>query len=365
MPVKVRIAPDEWHRVARLTSAVTPGGDGGSVWLRSDGEARRWIGCRDDLDWLVMGDGDGQTYEAALPPALIWFAAELSRRDGDCTLTLVRADLATVESSAGQATFDLTPSAGPDLARWPETGTRATVEGERFRHMLTACCRSSSTRPDAQSELVWLATEMDRLAASPHVSHQDVTYRTVATTNGRASAAVAGPPLLSLLSILDAAIDGPDLTIDFPESPHDSLGVRGEDWGALVPTVDATVHRWSDDLEVALRTLDRTVTQAGSDVFHVHLDGRVVRVALHDGPPEVARVSLVLARGVSLTPELRVHVNRANQILTVARLWLAEDGELIAAADVRCSELHMLGPTIDLLTDQLLGLDVLLPALAD
>lgn len=359
--MRVSIPQKEWQLVARLSGSLAP--EAGSVFLRSDSESRRWVGSRHDVDWLALDRGDGDEIEIALPPALIWFAAELADRDGSCDLNLIREDLVTIESRNGQASFDIETEPAPHLVPWPEVASRSTVAIERLEHLLVACSRSAYLS-GSDEDLIWLAAEDGQLATSPDQVNQMVTYRTAARCDGSSCVAIERLPLLALLSAVNRVDGTSETTIDFPLYLGDPVGIRGEGWGALVPTIDLSAQRWAEQLQAALGDTGCRVTHASPEVWHVQSHGRLIRVALHDGPPEVARLSVVMNRDVRPTEELRELINRANQTLTGVRLWHSDEGDLVAGADVLCRHLDTLGDTLSSLASQITGLDVLLPALA-
>ncbi len=66
-----------------------------------------------------------------------------------------------------------------------------------------------------------------------------------------------------------------------------------------------------------------------------------VRVKLHHGHPDVARVSTVLVGSADESIELLRELGQLNAASNGIRYWLA-DGTVRAAADVRCTELGSL-----------------------
>lgn len=356
MAMTARVPDSEWGQVARFAATLV--GDQ-AVRLRSDGDERRWTGCRDGLEWMIRGGPECNVYEHELPRELVWFADDLAHRDGACDLSLSD-DLATVRSSTGSAAFDLRPCSELTLHPWPTVGVRATLPTDRLLHLVGVTTRSVSAAADDATILI--AAEYGEVAVSAHDgAAYRATYRTAATCDGREAVAVSVWPMLLILSCLADTVE--EVTIDFPVHGEAAIGLRGEGWGAVIPVLDLSVLRWSHQLASALRFGDHEPTQAAAGVFHLHDGHRLFRAALHDGPPEVVRISTVLTRGLQASDVLRDQVNAANQALSGVRMWWSKEDEVVAAIDVPCTGLESIPSSIDHLSGQIRGFDVYLGAI--
>lgn len=351
----------EWDRVARFAAALPPEAFAGhAVWLRSDGETRRWVGHRAEASWLIIGEPDDRIYEIGLPTEAVWFGAELAGEDGACRVEVASDGLVVLRSGSARAVFDPPLLSPPSVAPWPTVGTRATMDAGDLHHLVAAACRSSNGR--SSEAPIWLAAGGTELTASASDTQQPrSSYSRAAVVEGRATLALARHPMHSVLSALVPA-DGPDITLDFPDHPAGPLGIRGDGWGALLNSLDQSVLRWASDLEGELAELQVPVLSAGGGVFHVRVDGTLVRASLHSGPPDLVRLSTVVLREATPTAEVWAQLNDANRSLAGTSVWI-EDGEIVASAEVECDQMRGLAGRIRAFTDQLDGFGVFISAL--
>jgi hypothetical protein len=142
----------------------------------------------------------------------------------------------------------------------------------------------------------------------------------------------------------------------------DPVGFRGPAWKALIATHDLSCRRWTLDLEAALDDLGLVVTNTGAGVYQLAMGRRLVRAALHSGPPEIVRFSTVLSRRIPASDELWDHLNAANRSLAGVRLWHDSNDEVIAALDVPCRHFETISAVLEAFTTQLEGFDIFLTA---
>lgn len=113
----------------------------------------------------------------------------------------------------------------------------------------------------------------------------------------------------------------------------------------LVRVAEPLADLWADDVHVAL--IGTEVRHHDGVEWMVDHHGVGVRVVLHSGHPDVARVSCVVADHVDDHAALLAELNALNAATTGVRFWI-EHGTVYAAADVLCPDLDLLPRVIPL-----------------
>lgn len=120
------------------------------------------------------------------------------------------------------------------------------------------------------------------------------------------------------------------------------LVVGGDDWRFAVPAPDPLVARWSTTIEDLVKAADEcSVHLREGHEWVLGVDDSLVRVSLHAGNPDTARVSAVVVEQADQTTELLLELNQLNMASTSLRYCFA-DGAVRVITDLPCTNLDRL-----------------------
>jgi len=119
---------------------------------------------------------------------------------------------------------------------------------------------------------------------------------------------------------------------------------EGIDWYAWL--TDPLEFRWASKVEEEFERAGIDVRDHHGSEWHCMHDGTHVRVQLHAGNPDVARVSATLLAGVPESIELLRELSQLNAAATGVRYWMQDDTVRIAC-DVKCVALSGLGAAVE------------------
>ena len=326
-----------------------------------------FLHCKDQqCEWFVeTGDGQLHVWAAgrAEPEVVGWLAvSERVRRFASAIgaelLSLSLVDDVTVVASDGvvSAAIDQVPYDRPEPASYDvQTVARASLPMSVLSVLLDAA-RALPAGVDGSSGLMppmWLHLGGGTLGL--HIDWQDhlpnrATYRAdVADQVGEATVAI--PHLrvdLFLRGLAAMEWDGnSEVVIEVGRvRQHDGergvLTLQAGWWRLLLWLTDPLDERWGAAVDEVfgaaegLRVIDRDgVEWIVADAVHE------VRVKLHAGHPDVARVSVPLVQRATVSFELLHELSQLNASSDGVRFWAADDA-VFAAVDVACSELGSL-----------------------
>lgn len=268
------------------------------------------------------------------------------------SVTLALAGDAIVATSANRsAVIDLLrPNDTPPEPRPYTDVASAVIEREAF----SANMFSARWMPRGAAELeapvppMWL-----QLADGAVALHIDWTDQVGGRSTYRIGTPVTGEPVtVSILHHIVAqwastvrtwSDDDSTMTIavrdvEYYGSPRRALWLSAADSSLLLWILNPLLVRWEDQIDTLLGDAFKEVDQ-DETTWRVVCDGVGVRIVLHAGHPDVARVSATVLQHVDPTLDLLTELNALNAAATGTRLWI-EDSAVRAAADVRCTEIE-------------------------
>jgi hypothetical protein len=274
------------------------------------------------------------------------------------TMSLLLADDMTVVATDGvlSAAVDAVPYAG-DVPPQHEVHTlaRVSVPLQQFAALLDSA-RSLPAGVDSglwPMPPVWLHLGGGTLGL--HVDWNDylpnrASYRVdVSHHQGEATLAIPHVHVDTFVRALLRADWSPDdeLTIELgwvnrPDGEREVVALQGAWWRMLLWLEDPLEWRWGSRIDEVfakagdLRVIDRDIAEwIVADAAHQ------VRVMLHAGHPDLARMSLPLLQHVDPSFELLTELSQLNASSDGVRFWCG-DRVVWAAADVPCSDLSSL-----------------------
>lgn len=180
------------------------------------------------------------------------------------------------------------------------------------------------------------------------------TYRMITTRyEGSATVAIPHNTLENFLRQVRAFDDTDDellVTISVGTTWHDGterevLALEADGWQIALWLVDPLKERWSTDVEKAFDDAGLQVLESDESEWLVAQPTHNVRVKVHHGSPDVARVTALLVTDVEENLELLRELGALNAASSGVRYWL-EDGVVRAAADVPCTALNTLAGAV-------------------
>jgi hypothetical protein len=340
---------------------------GEAFHLDVDELGRHWI-VQNDTGQMVIDRHDPDSVDGlegnfAIP--------ERIRRFGECFsadgLTLSVVDSTTVVAQIGtgigsvSVAVDLVAGDRQPTEPWQVLPTStAVVPAREFMLMLTAIRSMPTGLEPAEYPVPPMWLQIERGTVGLHVDWSDFvpsrgTYRLAASsTEGSATVAIPHGAIEALLRQLpwfgddseDDSQGDSDLTIEIGAVRHrgdvgDAISVAGDDWRVVFWTLHPLEHRWGAPINQILTEAGMTVVDRDQGEWIVSSRSIDVRVVLHHGHPDIARVSALLIDGADDNIDLLRELNQLNAASTGVRLWL-EHG----AADVRCNDLSPLPAVI-------------------
>ncbi|MEY4338535.1 MAG: hypothetical protein RLZ14_385 [Actinomycetota bacterium] len=282
-------------------------------------------------------------------------------------LVLGLADDATVVAQAGPATAAIDLVDAPAAMRQRlefEPTAEAVVTLRQFMGLLWSarCMPSGIDDIDYPMPPMWLG--IGDGTAGLHVDWRDftasrATYR-LNWRRGYGSSTVSIPHKTIEDFLQHAPIDH-DVTSDLDhdieltiEVGHNDTGFRSRpairfsaaDWSLVLFLDDPLTDRWASKIEAEFERADIKVLDQQANEWMVGSLGTSVRVKLHAGHPDVARVSATLLDGVDESIELLRELSQLNAASTGVRHWF-EDGTIRVATDVACNNLSALAASVN------------------
>lgn len=332
------------------------------VWLLIEDDHRIWVIDTDAGRAVVHVDG---THDEALRGRWFPMSQRVVQFASSCTeaveLALVGNSI-TATADGRSAVIDLMQPAGtPPTARTRRDVVAATVDRETFARTLWSarCTPGGADSIGVPMPPMWLQVGDGVLAL--HVDWTDAvggkaTYRMPVTAQGEATTvSINHQALFRFMTFFSGfSDDDEELTIAVvdvkPENgtagtTRRAVVVHVDDTEFLTWTIDALRDRWSTAISSMLDEHGITVRDHTGTEWTARVDSTEVRIVLHSGHPDIARISTTVATHVAPSLDLLTELNTLNAAATGVRFWV-EDGTVHAAADVRCSELDSLVPSV-------------------
>ena len=328
---------------------------GGCLWLTVDDNRRLWVADGNfGRVTVTVHEAHETTVDGwlAVPDRAVRFAAVL---DPDpVTISLVDGAIVTANDTMSSA-IDLVAEANSP----PETSTRgieawANVPVARFAAMLFAARIIPSGANDLEflPPPMWLRLGNGQVTL--HVDWSDLinsksTFRLEAETfEGEAIVAIGHYTIGSFLQHLPLNSDEVTITVGIDERDgHErpAVWLDTPNWSLTSWTVNPLIERWSALVNAACQTAGFPIVDHDTTQWLVRAEECDVRVTLHHGHPDIARVSTTVVDNVAATAELLDELNSLNISASNIRFFWIE-GVVHATADVRCTEIAGLTPVI-------------------
>ncbi len=353
------ITPEEVRLLnAAMTSIDVDEVEGEALYLRITDHGRQWI-VEAKTGQLVINipDWTSEPANSGLLPL-----SERVRRFAECfsdeKITLSIADDRTVVATAGSVTaaIDPVPQRRDEPCPWSMQRS-ASVMVPMYQFVLAL--RAARSLPTGIGEVTypmpplwmqfgdgWLGLHVDWTDFLP----SRATYR-IATSaqDGHTTTSVPHNLMEAFLNMVPPYDDNEDelgLTITVGTVQHDgrnraAISFEAAEWRLVLWLTHPLAARWSTTVNELLENADVQVIDADDVEWIIAGTGTGVRVKLHHGHPDVARVSAVLVDSVEESIELLHELGQLNGASTGIRYWL-ENGTVRAASDVRCTELGSL-----------------------
>lgn len=340
---------------------------GEALHLRGHDRARQWI-VQTSLGQLTLNVGDQYWVDPdvdclAVSDRVIRFANGFS----DQEVCLDIADGNTIVAVVGEvsASVDLVAPGRSPIQPW-SVGTDASTLVPLKDFAIALCAARALPSGVATSLLptpeMWMM--LDQGALWLHVDWADfglgrATYG-VYSGAGLGDVTVGIPHAivdLFLRSIIDmtggyepdeddesASVDSITIqvgTVMVDAVPQQAIKFAFDRWSLVVLATNSLKSRWSARVEAELESAGIDIVESDDTEWVVNADGSHVRIKLHHGHPDVARVSSFLVRSVGESLELLRELGQLNSTSTGARYWL-EDDAVHCVADVLCTALETL-----------------------
>lgn len=328
---------------------------GGCLWLSVQDNSRLWVG---DGDFGRVTVSVHEAHETAVDGWLavadraVRFAGVL---DADAvTMSLVDDAIFTADATMSSA-IDLVAQAGsPPVASTRQVQAWTKVPLDRFATMLFAAriIPSGASHMEFVSPPMWLKLGSAQLAL--HVDWGDVvnsksTFRLNANSfEGEAIVAIGHYTIGSFLQHLPVNSDEVTISVGIDErdgNKRPAVWLDTPDWSLTSWTLNPLLERWGALIDAACQIAGFAIVDHDTTQWLVRAEERDVRVTLHHGHPDIARVSTTVVNDVPATVELLDELNSWNISASNIRFFWVE-GAVRAAADVRCTEFAGLTPMI-------------------
>jgi len=276
---------------------------------------------------------------------------------GDDTVSLLTGDERTViaYASGANAAIDLIPWSGPELTPWSFIpSASAVVSMRRLQLLLSAagCVPSGLHDETYPRPPMWLHLGEGKLGL--YIDWTDflpsrATYRMRTISHeGRQTVAIPHQVIEALLRPapqLPHDHDEPTCTITIGKVPgeqcdSEAIMLAVDGWRVILWIAQPVRQRWASRVNRVLAA-DGVEVAATDGVAWAIAGNFDVRVTLHHGHPDVARVTSVLLRAAGESVDLFRELGYLNAASNHIRYWL-DDGEVRSAVDVQCTELARL-----------------------
>lgn len=331
--------------------------EGEALYLRTNERGRQWIVEAKTGQLVIDIAANGEHHEHRVVPL-----SERVRRFAECftdeKITLSIADDSTIVASAGSVTaaIDLVPQRRPEPYPWNiERSASVVAPMSQFVHTMRAARALPTGIGDVTYPMPALWMQFGEGWLGLHVDWTDflpsrATYRIhVSGQVGQATTSIPHHLIVSYLQMVppfDEDGDELELTITVGTVRHDgrnrdAMSFEAGEWRLVLWLTHPLAARWSAKLNELLQNAGFEVVDADDTEWIIAGAGTGVRVKLHHGHPDVARVSAALVDSVEESIELLRELGQLNAASTGIRYWL-ENGTVRAALDVRCTELSSL-----------------------
>lgn len=115
------------------------------------------------------------------------------------------------------------------------------------------------------------------------------------------------------------------------------------EWTLVLWTIDVLAKRWGTIVEEQLESF--TIVDQEPDEWLITVTGQAVRVQLHTGHPDTARISTSLGTGYTESLDLLRELSALNAASTGVRFWF-DNTTLWAATDLECTRLEHLSDAV-------------------
>lgn len=347
------------------------------LWLQSFDGVRRWV--VESPNGVCTFDVDDDATDAVgvgfvpISERICRFFSTLEVESVDLEIadgTTVVARFGVVSAAIDSAGRDADPPSMPTIA----SAAEVVVPARAFIDLLTAA-RSApyGARDRGLVPPLWLHIDADMVAL--HVDWGDIglgksTYRLPHLHHaGDATVAIPHASLIEVLRRAPRTTDLDDMTFTLRIGTVDgrsALVVDDAEWSVLLWLFDPLEVRWASVINGAIDRAHRhEVVEQGGAQWVVTTPDHTVRIALHHGHPDIARVSAPLLTNVVDTAELLRELTVLNGAATGVRFWHGDD-VVWAACDLPAFAIDgMLEYTVDLVAKAAAQYQPMLAALAE
>jgi hypothetical protein len=292
----------------------------------------------------------------------------------DAPVRLSLADDRTVvaEADAATAAIDLVPQHRDEVRLWPmDVSASVRVTMRQFLLMLWSARCLPTGVGDSKYPMPPMWMQFGDGWVGLHVDWTDflpsrATYRIATLTQyGNSTASIPHNLIENFLRLVPLDDEeGHDHmlviavgTVHDGERNREAVQLAGPNWSFTLWLLHPLGSRWATkvneqldaadltDANHANHATDLTVLERGDGEWLVRSHGTEVRVRLHAGTPDVARVSAPLLTHTAESIELLRELGQLNASSNGLRYWF-EDGVVRVAADVRCTALFTLGHVV-------------------
>lgn len=337
---------------------------GEALHLRTLADGRQWI-VESAVGQLVVDVVD-ESHDSAREEVTVAISERVCRFAecfADDTLTISIADEHTIIAAAGSTTaaIDLVARTGPTpRAAHIVPAASVAVPMRQFQMLLW----SARSLPSGVAETtypmppMWLQFRDNWLGL--HVDWTDFvptrsTYG-MATIMGEGQATTSIPHnvIHTFLQCVPTTIDDdePELMITVGTTRDDGITrqaimFEADSWRLLFWLTDELETRWASAVNDQLAAAGIGVLDTDNIEWIVRSHGFEVRIELHHGHPDIARVSTVLVGSAEESIELLRQLGELNSSSTGVRYWL-DDDVVRAAVDVQCTALTTLAEVVEM-----------------
>ncbi len=339
---------------------------GGCVWLRVDDDQRTWV-VANEFGYMcheVNQSHDRTTFGwIAISDRLPFFAEAPDHSpvffdviDGTAVIAYPGVSLAIdLVAKAGQ---------GPQIAEF--TGDVHTKVSEAsFTRIISAARMVPSGGNDIEwpSPPMWLNIDEHHVAL--HVDWNDiVSSRSTFRVDAQATTGVheVGSPTVSIAhaivcGFLDNVPDSPsdDLLLsvgtDTEDDDQQLLSLIGDGWELVTKITNPLDERWGERLDTLCAEQPWGVQERRLTEWLITAGNRPVRITLHHGHPDTARVSTPVLSGAEESVELLRELNSIN-VAAEGRRFVLIDGTVHVIVDTRLSEfVSLIAAVNDVISD--------------
>lgn len=167
--------------------------------------------------------------------------------------------------------------------------------------------------------------------------------------HGEATAALPHTIAQHFVSELSTVVDGESSLmvgigdVETADGLRRAVILQCPEWTLVLWAIEVLAKRWGATVEEQLQSF--TIVDQEPDEWLMTVDGQAVRVQLHVGHPDTARISTSLGTGFKESLDLLRELGALNAASTGVRFWF-DNATLWAATDVECTRLEQLGDAV-------------------